>query len=279
MESIKCCRNITLRLIRRTRALLLVVIATAAITTLLPLTNGPARAATMLPANGAVLALRADQVNGDSGPGTPGCRIPARKVPATGQPALLGAVEAARETGIAVPTGESAHDGTIVVSYAISGSPGSATPRRPADAWWIYETFQGAPCHNEDNLYIDFSANLNQEMVRAAAEKATKVSAFLGALSGILSPFLSHLQIGVIIGIVAGVLGLAGMTLVKFYGTIRKYVFNTGKHTRNTRGWYANEEETLSGDSYHNDAYRPCVAGWWEPKCGSGGRLVAAHRE
>lgn len=278
MESMRGCRNITLRIIRLTRALLLVVISTAVITALLPLTTGPAHAASMLPANESVLALRADQVNRESGPGTPGCRIPAGKVPATGELALLRAIEVARETGVAAPTKERAHDGTTVVSYAISGSPDNATPSRPAGAWWIYETFQAAPCHNEDNLYIDFSANLNQEMVKAAAEKATKISAFLGVLSGILAPFLSHLQIGVIITIISGVLGLVGMSLEKFYTTIRKYRY-TGQHKRNTKGWYANEDETLFGDSYHNDAVRSCVAGWWEPKCGSGGRLVAGHRE
>lgn len=269
------CRNTTLRFIRRTRALLVVVIAAAVLTTLLPLTTGPAHAATMLPANESVLALRADQVNRDSVPGTPLCKAPVRTVPGTDQTALPRAIEAAREAGVVVPTEERADDGTTMVSYIISGSRDAASPRQQADAWWIYETWQAAPCHNDSNLYTDFSGILNNEMVKAAAKHATRISAFLGALSGILSPFLSHGQILVILGIVSGVLALAGMTLLKFYKTIKKYTVGNGKHT----GWYANVEETLFGDAYHSDAVRSCVAGWWVPKCGSGGRLVAGNRE
>jgi hypothetical protein len=281
MGSLKDCRNITLRFIRRTRALLLVVIATAVITTLLPLTSGPVHAATMLPANESVLSLRADQVNGDSGPGTRGCKVPARKVPATSQPALLRAIEVARVAGVAVPTEERAHDGTTVVSYAISDSRDPAIPRRPADAWWIYVTYVAVPCHNISEIYTDFSAVLNHEMVKAAAKHATKISAFLGTLSGILSPFLSHLQIGVIISVITGVLGLAGMTLVKFYTTIRKYVYHVqgAKHKLNTAGWYAHEQSDIVGNDYVNDAFRSCVAGWWELKCGSAGHLAKGERE
>jgi hypothetical protein len=38
------------------------------------------------------------------------------------------------------------------------------------------------------------------------------------------------------------------MTLLKFYNTIKKYRY-TPTHKGNTKGWYANEEETLAGDS------------------------------
>lgn len=275
MGTIRGCRNATLKFIRRARALLLVVVATAVITTLLPLTTGPAHAATMLPANESVLALQADQVNKDAVPGTPGCRVPAGKVPDTSQSASLRALDSALEAGVAVPTEERANGGTIVVSFTTSGSRDTAIPSRPADAWWIYETVQAAPCHNFSSLHIDFSANLNNEMVKAAARHATKISAFLSTLSGVLNPFLSHSQIVVIIGMVGAFLGFAGMTLLKFYKLIKSVTVGNGRHT----GWYANVNESIFGDNYQSDAVRSCVAGWWVPKCGSGGRLVAGHRE
>lgn len=274
MATIRGCRNISLRLIRRARALLLMVLATAVTTALLPLTTGPAHAAIMLPTNESVLTLRSDQVNRDSVPGTPNCKMVGSKVPAIGQSPLLRAIETARDAGI-VRTEERAVDGTTVVSFTIPGSRDNAIPNRPADAWWIYETLQGAPCHAISDLYTDFSAVLNNEMVKAAAKHATKISAFLGTLSGILGPFLSHAQIVVILGIVGAVLGLAGMTLVKFYKIIKSFTVGNGKHT----GWYADGEAIapFAGRTFHKDAVRSCVAGWWKPKCGSGGRLVGGR--
>lgn len=268
MESMRRWRGIVRGLIRRGRAMLVVVIAGAVITTISPLATGSAHAATALPANESVLVLRANQDSGHAS----GCSIQPKNAPDTGQPTVLRAIEAACDAGVSVTAEERTHDGTTV-TYSISGSGDTSSASHP-NTWWLYQT---VTLHGfaVTQAWTDYSANLNKELVKAASKAATKISVYLSLLASILSAVMSNSKVAAIIAVVAATLAVVGMNLKKWYKIIRKYVKGNGKHT----GWYNDVKPSGKRILYIRDAVRSCAAGWWSLKCGSPGKLWPRHQE
>jgi hypothetical protein len=89
--------------------------------------------------------------------------------------------------------------------------------------WWLYVTYQDAPCDANSYWYYDFSAQLNQEMVKAAGARIQKIGAFLGALYGVLRPIIGNSKAAVIVGVLTGALTIAGLTAAKLYSIIIKW--------------------------------------------------------
>jgi hypothetical protein len=258
VEFIRRGRDIARGLAHRGRALLFVVVAGAMIATIAPFVAGTAQAATARPASQAVAASRAV---------TPGCKVqsghPAGS--AAADSAEQGLLRALRASGVTAQ--ERTDGGTTVTTYDIAGTTGvgpSAT-----SAWYTYITDKVTVCSDISEWYFDYSANLNQEMVKIAAKHITKISVYLNVLAAALSVILSKSKVGDIIWVISAVLGVAGISLVKWYQIIRKYWAGNGKHT----GWYAHQQEDILGIQYVGDVARKCATGWSNLNCGSPAHL------
>lgn len=273
MEFIKRCRYAMRESFCRSRALLVLVIAGAMIATISPLVAGTANAATASPANEPAVALLASQPNLGSVNASPGCKVARLGAPDTDQQELLRVIDSARRAGLAVTSEERSYGDTTATTYAISGTSG--TPASHPSAWWMYITYVHAICGGIAQFYYDFSANLNKELVKAAAKGATKISVYLGALASILAAIIPNSKVVVIIAVVSGILAVVGMNLKKWYKLVKKYFIGNGKHT----GWFAHVQESLIGNDYVNDGARSCAAGWWTLKCGSTGHLWPQEQE
>jgi hypothetical protein len=186
---------------------------------------------------------------------------------------MLRVISEARAAGLTVTSSQRASAGTVVTSYGISGT--SVTAAGHPSTWWTYITYVHALRSTISQWYYDFSPNLNQDMVKAAAKGATKIATYLSLLGSILAAIIPNAKVVVIIAIVSGVLAVIGMNLKRWYKLVKKYVIGNGKHS----GWSAHVQDTAIGNYYVGDAVRACAAGWWQLSCGSGGHLWPHEQE
>jgi hypothetical protein len=142
--------------------------------------------------------------------------------------------------------------------------------------WWLYVTYQAAPCDPNSYWYYDASAQLNQEMVKVAGARILKISSFLAALYNVLRPIIGNSKAAIIVGVLTGALTIAGLTAAKLYSILRRWWVGKGRHT----GIYI-EDHSVSpfGSNFVGSNARSCVNGWWELKCGSPGRLDSSDQE
>ena len=189
-----------------------------------------------------------------------------------------------------------AHSGTVATLTAAAGGPNcrigsSAYTREVAtldamvdhqvapDAtrkWWLYVTYQDAACDPNSYWYYDFSAQMNQEMVKAAGARILKISSFLAALYNVLRPIIGNSKAAIIVGVLTGALTIAGLTAAKLYSIIIKWWKGNGKHV----GFYV-EDHSVSpfGRNFVGSNVRSCANGWWQLKCGSPGHLDGSDQE
>jgi hypothetical protein len=173
-------------------------------------------------------------------------------------------VPAVTVAAVVVPAAMSAGPATAATSAATVVATRNA-PAIDAKQWWDYNTFVPESRLSDDVDY-DFSAKLNQEMVKVAAKHITKVSVYLNALQAALQVLMSHGSAVAVVGLVASLLAVAGLNLKKWYKIIKAFIYK-GKHTKN--GFWVKTFEDAFGQSYVSSSWRSCTAK--TIKCGSPG--------
>jgi RHS repeat-associated protein len=131
--------------------------------------------------------------------------------------------------------------------------------------WWDYRTYQRTSRISE-RIYYDYSLQMSDDMVKAAAKNITKVSVYLNVLQNIIQVVTGHASAVVVIGLVSSVLAVIAMNLKKLVALAKKWTTGNGKHA----GFYVYTFEDLWGQYYESASARSCLAGTL--RCGSPGR-------